>query len=99
MRIVRLLAVVFLVAGFGVARGDSTNDPSVTSTAVVFDKFVPKGRKVSLRRRFVNLFANLIASDLTRDLESIVENSGFKVVSDEEADWNGNFRLVKLMKL
>jgi phosphatidylethanolamine/phosphatidyl-N-methylethanolamine N-methyltransferase len=68
-------------------------------TVVVFDKFVPKGKKISLKRRFVNLFANLIASDLTRDFESIVKTSGLTVLSDEAADWNGNFRLIKLTKL
>jgi phosphatidylethanolamine/phosphatidyl-N-methylethanolamine N-methyltransferase len=67
-------------------------------SVVVFDKFVPPGKKVSLKRRFVNLFANLIASDLTRDMESILKNSGLTVVSDAKADWNGNFRLIKLSK-
>ncbi len=67
-------------------------------TMVVFDKFVPKGRGISLRRKFVNFFANIIASDLTRDLESILKYSGLTAVSDEGADWNGNFRLVKLIK-
>lgn len=67
-------------------------------TAVVFDKFVPKGRKVSLMRRFFNLFTNFIASDITRDTDSILANSGLRVVSDEPADWNGNFRLIKLIK-
>ena len=68
-------------------------------TVVVFDKFVPKGRKISWRRRVINLFSNFIATDITRDLDAIVKNSGLTVLSDEEADWKGNFRLVKLMKL
>ena len=67
-------------------------------TMVIFDKFVPKGRKLSLRRRIVNIFANLLASDITRDLESILQNSGLTVISDEGADWKGNFRLIKLFK-
>lgn len=67
-------------------------------TAVVFDKFVPKGKKVTLRRRFFNLFVNLIASDITRDSDTIFRNSGLTVLSDEAADWKGNFRLIKLVK-
>lgn len=67
-------------------------------TATVFDKFVPKGRKVSFRRRLAGFFANIIASDLTRDFESIVAGSGFKVLSDEDAGWKGNFRLIRLKK-
>jgi ubiquinone/menaquinone biosynthesis C-methylase UbiE len=67
-------------------------------SVVIFDKFVRTGRKVSLSRRMANLVANFLATDITRDLESILKNSGLKVVSDEEADLNGNFRLIKLIK-
>lgn len=66
--------------------------------AVVFDKFVPTGKKISWRRRFSNFFANIIASDLTRYLEDILDKSGFRVISDQPAGWKGNFRLVKLVK-
>lgn len=67
-------------------------------TATVFDKFVPKGRKVSFRRRLAGFFANIIASDLTRNFESIVAGTGFQVESDEDAGWKGNFRLIRLKK-
>ena len=67
-------------------------------TVVVFDKFVPKGRDVSWRRKILNFFVNFIASDITRDFESILENSGLTVLSDEEADLNGNFRRIKLIR-
>jgi ubiquinone/menaquinone biosynthesis C-methylase UbiE len=68
-------------------------------TVVVFDKFVPKGRKVSLKRRLANVFSNFFFTDLTRNTDIIFKNSGLTVVSDEAADWNGNFRLIKLIKL
>ena len=67
-------------------------------TATVFDKFVPTGRKVSLKRRLAGFFANIIASDLTRHFETIIAESDLKVISDEDAGWNGNFRLIKLLK-
>jgi phosphatidylethanolamine/phosphatidyl-N-methylethanolamine N-methyltransferase len=67
-------------------------------SAVVFDKFVPKGRNVTLLRSFFNLFTNLIASDITRNTDDILDNCGLTVVSDQPADWNGNFRLIKLVK-
>lgn len=67
-------------------------------TVVVFDKFVPKGRKISLTRRVLNIFSNLIASDITRNFENISKNSGLTVLSDVPADWKGNFRLIKLVK-
>ena len=65
---------------------------------VVFDKFVPKGQKVSFRRKVLSFFSNLIATDLTRSAETIFADSGLMVVSDEPANWHGNFRLIKLKK-
>jgi len=67
-------------------------------TMVIFDKFVPKGRKLSIRRKTINFFTNLFVSDITRSLESILANSGLTLISDEGADWKGNFRLIKLTK-
>lgn len=64
----------------------------------VFDKFVRKDKKVSLVRRIANTFTNLLFSDITRDFESIQKHTKLKVISDEEADFNGNFRLIRLHK-
>lgn len=65
---------------------------------VVFDKFVRKNKTASLIRKFANVFVNFLFSDITRDFESIVNNSGLTVLSDKDADFNGNFRLIKLIK-
>jgi phosphatidylethanolamine/phosphatidyl-N-methylethanolamine N-methyltransferase len=64
----------------------------------VFDKFVGKGRKVSRIRKSANLFTNILSSDITRDFESILENTSLNVISDEKADFDGIFRLIKLEK-
>jgi phosphatidylethanolamine/phosphatidyl-N-methylethanolamine N-methyltransferase len=64
----------------------------------IFDKFVGKGRKVSLTRRFLNVFSNFLATDITRDFESIVKNTSLSVISDKDADFKGNFRLINLIK-
>ena len=65
---------------------------------VVFDKFVRKDTEVSLIRRFLNLLTNLIFSDITRDFESIVNKTGLEVITDIDADFKGNFRLIKMTK-
>lgn len=65
---------------------------------VVYDKFVPKNRKVSFLRRFANIFANTLFSDITRDFETIIKNTNFTIVSDIDADFNGNFRMIKMSK-
>lgn len=64
----------------------------------IYDKFVRKGRTVSRFRQSVNLITNLLFSDITRDFESIHKLSSLQLVSDNNADFNGNFRLIKLKK-
>jgi phosphatidylethanolamine/phosphatidyl-N-methylethanolamine N-methyltransferase len=64
----------------------------------VFDMFVPKNRKISNLRKAANFFTNFMFSDITRTFESIVNQSGFSIISDVPADFNGNFRLIKLVK-
>ena len=65
---------------------------------VVFDKFVRKGNQVSLLRKVVNIFSNILATDITRNFESIVDKTGLTILTDQDADFNGNFRLIKLVK-
>ena len=65
----------------------------------VFDKFVRKGKKVSLLRRVLNIFTNFLVTDITRDFESIVNKTKLAVLSDKDADFNGMFRLIRLQKL
>jgi phosphatidylethanolamine/phosphatidyl-N-methylethanolamine N-methyltransferase len=65
---------------------------------MVYDKFVRKGAKVSLLRKATNIITNTFFSDITRDFESIVGTTRFKVLSDVDAEFNGNFRIIKLVK-
>ena len=64
----------------------------------VFDKFVPKDRKVSITRRFVNVFANFFFTDVTRSFESIDGETGLTVIQDLDAGFNGNFRRLRLVQ-
>ena len=64
----------------------------------VFDKFLPKNRKVSFLRKIVNPLANLFFTDINRSFESIVNATNLKIVSDIDAHFKGKFRLIKLAK-
>jgi ubiquinone/menaquinone biosynthesis C-methylase UbiE len=64
----------------------------------VYDKFVRKGRKASRLRKFINLFANVLMTDIARDFDSILSNSDLNIVFDKPADFRGNFRLIQLEK-
>jgi ubiquinone/menaquinone biosynthesis C-methylase UbiE len=64
----------------------------------VFDKFLPKNKKISLLRKVVNPIANLFFTDINRSFESMVNATDLKIVSDIDAHFNGKFRFIKLVK-
>jgi phosphatidylethanolamine/phosphatidyl-N-methylethanolamine N-methyltransferase len=64
----------------------------------VFDKFVPKGNKLSLLRVIFNPITNFLFSNINRHFENIVSKTNLVVQSDTPADFNGNFRIIRLNK-
>ena len=64
----------------------------------IFDKFVPTGRPLSFWRTFFNPITNLLFSNISRRFESIVSKTGLVTESDIPADFNGNFRIIRLIK-
>ena len=66
--------------------------------AVVFDKWSPAGRAPSLGRRILNLFANLIATDVTRQLEPLVARTGLRTEHRETAGLGGFFDIALLRR-
>jgi len=64
----------------------------------IFDKFLRKGRIISTKRRMANVIISFLFSDITRSFEYIADHSGLKVMMDVDADFNGNFRLIKMEK-
>ena len=66
--------------------------------AVVFDKWAPAGRAPSLGRRILNLFANLIATDVTRQLEPLVAHTGLRIEHREAAGLEGFFEIALLRR-
>ena len=62
----------------------------------IFDKFVPKNRPLSFRRKLLNPLTSLLFSNITRRFESIVAGTNLIIESDIPADFNGNFRIIKL---
>lgn len=61
---------------------------------VVFDKFLPEGRRPSLLRRAVNGVARVVATDINRQAHPLLEQAGLRVVSDEPALLGGLFRIL-----
>ncbi|HZH70888.1 MAG TPA: methyltransferase domain-containing protein, partial [Mariniphaga sp.] len=65
---------------------------------IIYDKFIRNHKKVSLFRSVINIFTSFFFSDITKDAHSIIDTTGLIIQSDLEADFNGNFRLIKLIK-
>jgi phosphatidylethanolamine/phosphatidyl-N-methylethanolamine N-methyltransferase len=66
--------------------------------AVIFDKFLPDDQKPSWIRRGVNLLANTIATNINRQLGSLLKATSLKVVHEEPAGIGGLFKIVLVKK-
>ena len=66
--------------------------------AVIFDKFLPKNQKLSGLRRLFNKLTSFLFSDITRVLEELLSQTNLKIQQDISANFNGNFRIVKVRK-
>jgi phosphatidylethanolamine/phosphatidyl-N-methylethanolamine N-methyltransferase len=64
----------------------------------VFDKFVKKDKPISALRKLLNLVTNALFTDITRSIETICSKTELKIISDQNANFNGNFRILKLKK-
>lgn len=66
---------------------------------VIFDKFLMEGKSPSLLRRFLNLFSNLLGTDINRRLGDLMKDCPCEVVRDEPSIAGGMYRVVLLQKV
>lgn len=64
----------------------------------VFDKFVSAHQQVSIVRKAFNIISNFLFSDITRKIEEIISDTRIEIIQNEAANFNGNFRIIKLKK-
>ncbi len=67
-------------------------------TVMVFDKFLPDGQQPSIFRKFANIFASTIFSDINRSIGAILTHTTLQVELNEPAAFKGIFRIIKLRK-
>lgn len=65
---------------------------------VIFDKFLSDDQQPSWGRKFLNLFAKVIATDINRRLGPILRASSLKIVHKEPAGFGGFFKIVLVKK-
>jgi ubiquinone/menaquinone biosynthesis C-methylase UbiE len=66
--------------------------------AVVFDKFAADAGPLSLSRRLANLVTAPLATDVTRRLGPLVEESGLELVHREDAGFGGFLQIALLRR-
>jgi ubiquinone/menaquinone biosynthesis C-methylase UbiE len=66
--------------------------------AVIFDKFLPEGRSISLLRKFINLFSTLLGTDINRRLSGLMKDCPCIITHDEPSIGGGMYRVVMLNK-
>jgi phosphatidylethanolamine/phosphatidyl-N-methylethanolamine N-methyltransferase len=64
----------------------------------VFDKFLRKDERPSLKRRLLNLIAKPLFSDMNRRLESILGGTRLSIEHDQPVAFGGLYRIVTLRK-
>ncbi len=66
--------------------------------AVIFDKFLPDGAPPPWPFRLLNPVAGFLATEITRQLSPILDQSGLTVTHQEAAAWKGLFKIVLLRR-
>ncbi len=59
----------------------------------IFDKFLPDGKRPSLARRFANVAARMLATDLNRRLGDILAPTSLHLTTEEPSIFGGLFRV------
>ena len=66
---------------------------------VIFDKFLPEGKSVSLERRFINIFSTLLGTDINRRLSDLARGCPCAVIHEEPSIAKGMYRIILLKKI
>lgn len=64
--------------------------------AVVFDKFAPEAGRISILRRFMNIFSTLFGTEITRRFGEILRGSGAEVIRQEVSILRGMYQVFLL---
>lgn len=64
----------------------------------IFDKFIPEGKSSGFFRKFLNVFTNILATNINRDFSVILEQTQLSKKHQENAGFRENFRIVLLEK-
>ncbi len=64
--------------------------------AVVFDKFAPEKKALSLSRRVLNIFSRLFGTEITRRFGDMLAGTEARIIVQESSILNGNYQIYLL---
>ena len=65
---------------------------------IIFDKFLPEGKKPSFIRKFFNFFSILLGTDINRRLSDMMRDCPCEIIRDEPSIAGGMYRVVLIRK-
>jgi len=68
-------------------------------SAIVFDKFLPDGDRLTLARRLLNLGSTLFGTDITRRFGDLVSGANIRVIHNEPSLLHGTYRVILISKM
>jgi ubiquinone/menaquinone biosynthesis C-methylase UbiE len=66
--------------------------------AVIFDKFLLEGKRISSVRKFFNFFSTMLGTDINRRLGDLMKDCPCEITHDEPSIVGGMYRVVMLRK-
>lgn len=67
-------------------------------TVTILDKFLHESERASIFRRMLNVFTNLLFSDINRKYSDIVQTTNFDIKSVKDVGFGGNMKVILLQK-
>ena len=65
---------------------------------VIFDKFIPEGKPISIGRKFMNLFSTPLGTDINRRLSDMMKSCPCIVIHEEASIMGGMYWVILLKK-
>ncbi|HOD05014.1 MAG TPA: methyltransferase domain-containing protein [Anaerolineaceae bacterium] len=67
--------------------------------AIIFDKFLPDGRRLTLARRLLNLGSTLFGTDITRRFGDLVSGANIRIIHNEPSLLHGTYQVILISKM
>ncbi len=67
--------------------------------AIIFDKFLPDGDRLTLTRRLLNLGSTLFGTDITRRFGDLVMGTDIRVIHNQPSLLHGTYRVILISKM